>query len=188
MRGNPSHFRGADHPVEGVGWEDAVEFCRRLSELPAEKAAGNVYRLPAEAEWEYACRAGTTTNYSFGDGASDLGDYSWFYNNSGQTTHPVGGKKPNAWGLFDMHGNVFEWCQDWYGEYPIGTITDPTGADRGSRRVGRGGSWNATARVCQSTHRFRLNPAYRFSRNFGFRVSMSPSGKKAYPQAGARSP
>ena len=159
------------------GWEDAVECCRRLSELPAEKVAGNVYRLPAEAEWEYACRAGTTTNYSFGDGASDLGDYEWFYSNSGQTTHPVGGKKLNAWGLFDMHGNVFEWCQDWYGEYPIGTITDPTGADRGSRRVGRGGSWNAPARVCQSTHRLRLTPAYRFSRNFGFRVSMSPSGK-----------
>lgn len=103
---NPSHFKGAYNPVEMVTWEDAVEFCRRLSELPAEKAAGNVYRLPTEAEWEYACRAGTTTKFSFGDNESGLGDYAWYYDNSGRNTHPVGGKLPNAWGLYDMYGNV----------------------------------------------------------------------------------
>ena len=113
---NPSHFKGANNPVETVSWEDAVEFCRRLSELPAEKAAGHVYRLPTEAEWEYACRAGTTTKYSFGDDESDLGDHAWFLENflenSGTNTHPVGRKGPNAWSLYGMHGNVLEWCQD----------------------------------------------------------------------------
>jgi formylglycine-generating enzyme required for sulfatase activity len=96
---NPSHSKGAGNPVEYVSWDDAVEFCRRLSELPAEKAAGKVYRLPTEAEWEYACRAGTTTKYSFGDDDSELRDYAWYWDNSGARDHPVGGKKPNAWGL-----------------------------------------------------------------------------------------
>lgn len=139
MGNNPSGFKGANNPVEQVSWEDAVEFCRKLSELPAEKAAGRVYRLPTEAEWEYACRAGTTTKYSFGDDDSELGNYAWFKGNSGNTSHPVGGKKPNAWGLYDMHGNVWEWCQDWYGDYPSGTVTDPMGATSGSYRVNRGG-------------------------------------------------
>ncbi|MEO2016467.1 MAG: formylglycine-generating enzyme family protein, partial [Fuerstiella sp.] len=103
--------------------------------------AGHVYRLPTEAEWEYSCRAGTTTKYSFGN--SVLGDYAW-YDDAGDdenTTHPVGGKKPNAWGLYDMHGNVWEWCQDWQGDYPSGSVTDPTGAASGSDRVIRGGSF-----------------------------------------------
>ena len=98
MGDKPCHFKGASNPVETVSWEDSLEFCRRLSELPAEKAAGKVYRLPTEAEWEYACRAGTTTKYSFGDDESDLGDYAWHRENSGRTTHPVGGKQPNAGG------------------------------------------------------------------------------------------
>jgi formylglycine-generating enzyme required for sulfatase activity len=117
---NPSQFKGANNPVETVRWEDAVGFCRNLSELPAEKAAGRVYRLPTEAEWEYACRAGTTTNYSFGYNDSDLGLYAWYAVNSGGRTHPVGGKKPNSWGLYDMHGNVWEWCQDRFAPYPSG--------------------------------------------------------------------
>ena len=177
---NPSRFKGADNPVEMVSWTEAVEFCRRLSELPAEKAAGNVYRLPTEAEWEYACRAGTTTKYSFGDDESDLGDYACYGDGN---THPVGGKKPNAWGLYDMHGNVFEWCQDWHGDYPSGTVTDPTGAGELQRsqqywgyRVTRGGSWNYSAGACRSAYRNRHEPSIRSYYN-GFRVSLSPSGK-----------
>jgi formylglycine-generating enzyme required for sulfatase activity len=112
MGTNPSEFKGAENPVERVSWEDAVEFCRRLSELPAEKEAGHVYRLPTEAEWEYACRAGTTTNFGFGDDDSEAGYYAWVFGNSDRKTHPVGNKLPNAWGLYDMHGNVREWCKD----------------------------------------------------------------------------
>ena len=174
---NPSDFNGACNPVEMVTWEDAVEFCRRLSELPAEKAAGNVYRLPTEAEWEYACRAGTTTKFSFGDNESGLGDYAWYYDNSGRNTHPVGGKLPNAWGLYDMYGNVWEWCQDWEEDYPIGSVTDPSGATSGSYRVVRGGSWGRTAEFCRSAYRDWDYPSYRSYRYYGFRVCLSPSDK-----------
>jgi formylglycine-generating enzyme required for sulfatase activity len=173
---NPSHFKGAANPVEMVSWDDAVEFCRRLSELPAEKAAGNVYRLPTEAEWEYACRAGTTTKFSFGDDESEFGEYAWHDGNADDKTHPVGGKLPNAWGLYDMHGNVWEWCQDWYGDYPSGAVTDPAGATSGSDRMGRGGSWSFTAGVCLSAYRYMRLPSVR-SRRGGFRVSLSPSGQ-----------
>ena len=175
---NPSKFKGANNPVEEVSWEDAVEFCRKLSELPAEKEAGNVYRLPTEAEWEYACRAGTTTMYSFGDVESDLGDYAWYRDNSGDKAHPVGGKKPNAWGLYDMHGNVWEWCLDWYGDYPSGPVTDPMGAASGSYSfsVFRGGGWSLIAEYCRSASRSRREPSFR-SNLLGFRVSLSPSGQ-----------
>ena len=171
---NPSKYKGADNPVETVSWEDAVEFCRKLSELPAEKAAGNVYRLPTEAEWEYACRAGTTTKYSFGDDESELGDYAWYGVNSDQKTHPVGSKKPNAWGLYDMYGNVWEWCQDWYVDYPSGSVTDPSGATSGSVRVIRGGSWDYPAEFCRSADRNWNGPSYR-SYLYGFRVCLRPS-------------
>ena len=147
-----------------------------MSELPAEKAAGNVYRLPTEAEWEYACRAGTTTKFSFGDNESGLGDYAWYYDNSDRNTHPVGGKKPNAWGLCDMHGNVLECCQDWKGDYPSGSVTDPTGPVEGSFPVIRGGSWSDPAENCRSAIRFWSVPSDRGS-YLGFRVSLSPSGK-----------
>ena len=173
---NPSKSKGANNPVENVSWEDAIEFCRKLSELPAEKEAGNVYRLPTEAEWEYACRAGTTTKYSFGDDESELGDYAWYGVNSDQKTHPVGSKKPNAWGLYDMHGNVVEWCQDWYGDYPSGSVTDPSGATSGSYRVIRGGSWFFSAEGCRSASRYWGYPSDRSNLD-GFRVSLSPSGK-----------
>ena len=172
---NPSKFIGADNPVDTVSWEDAVEFCRKLSELPAEKAAGNVYRLPTEAEWEYACRAGTTTKYSFGDDESDFGEFGWCVENSGKTPHPVGGKQPNAWGLYDMHGNVYEWCQDWYGDYPSGSVTDPSGATSSSLRVVRGGSWIGSADGCRSASRGWNLPSNR-NGNLGFRVVRS-SGK-----------
>lgn len=173
---NPSEFKGANNPVGMVSWEDAVAFCRRLSELPAEKAAGNVYRLPTEAEWEYACRAGTTTKLSFGDDESEFGEYAWHSGNSNYKTHPVGGKKPNAWGLYDMHGNVFEWCQDLYGDYPSGTVTDPTGAAQSPFRVLRGGSYGSDAAGCRSAQRSGNRPSSG-SDDVGFRVSLRPSGK-----------
>ena len=131
---NPSWFKGANNPVESVSWVDAVAFCVKLSSLPAEVAAGRVYRLPTEAEWEYACRAGTTTAYSFGDDEKDLEKYAWFGVNSGNLTHEVGKKLPNGWGLYDMHGNLWEWCSD---------------AD-GSRR---GGSWGDNTFLCRSAFR-----------------------------------
>ena len=172
MGTNPSKFTGLRKPVEWVSWRDAVEFCRKLSALPQEKAAGHVYRLPTEAEWEFACRADTTTAYSFGDDDDQLQEYGWYAENSGSSTNPVGEKKPNPWGLYDMHGNVLEWCQDWYGDYPSSSVTDPTGAASGSLRVYRGGSWNFNSDYCRSAIRFRRAPDFR---NFylGFRVLRS---------------
>ena len=175
MGKNPSRFKGTNNPVEKVSWDDAAEFCRRLSELPEEKAAGHVYRLPTEAEWEYACRAGTTTAYSFGDDESQLGQYAWFGKNSGYATHPVGEKKPNPWGLYDMHGNVWEWCQDWYDDYPSEPVTDPTGPTTGSARVFRGGDLLFGAAYCRVARRRTLAPTLR-SNDLGFRLALSPLG------------
>lgn len=174
MGKNPSNHEGANSPVERVSWDDAMEFCRRLSEAPREKAAGRVYRLPTEAEWEYACRAETTTNFHSGDNELEIGDYAWHDKNSGKTTHPVGQKQPNAWGLYDMHGNVCEWCSDWCGDYPQGAVTDPTGPPSLSHRVARGGDWFYNATRCRSAHRYRYDPSYR-NDNCGFRVAMSSS-------------
>jgi formylglycine-generating enzyme required for sulfatase activity len=183
----PSTWKDADRPVEQVSWEEAVEFCRKLSELPAEKKAGRVYRLPTESEWEYACRAGTTTRYSFGDAEGKLGEHGWFDTNSGGETHPVGKKRPNPWGLYDMHGNLFEWCSDWYGEYPKDAVTDPQGPSGASARVFRGGCWNFSARACRSASRFRYDPLFRLPLHYlGFRLALSLSGSQASPpEAGA---
>ena len=183
MGTNPSYFqkrviRKSDssmYPVEQVSWEDAVEFCKKLSDLPEEKKAGRVYRLPTEAEWEYACRAGSKAAYSFGANSKTLGDYAWFGENSGGQTHPVGEKKANAWGLYDMHGNVWEWCSDWYGVYPKGSVSDPSGPSEGSDRVDRGGSWINGAANCRSARRSGYDPSDR-SFNYGFRVALSSSG------------
>ncbi len=169
---NPSHFKNAGPtvPVEKVSWEDAQEFCRRLSELPTEQEAGHVYRLPTEAEWEFACRAGSKTKWSFGDSESSLGDYAWYGSNSGKKTHPVGQKKPNARGLYDMHGNLWEWCFDWYGNYVTTPVDDPTGTAAGSGRVYRGGSWSGSAGHCRSAYRSGFAPGYR-SVDLGFRLA-----------------
>jgi formylglycine-generating enzyme required for sulfatase activity len=173
MGSNPSEFKGAQLPVETVSWEDATEFCRKLSELSAEQGAGRVYRLPTEAEWEYACRAGSKTKYSFGDSESSLGDYAWYISNSDRKTNPVGQKKPNAWGLYDMHGNVREWCSDWWKrDYTSTAVSDPTGPATGSSRVIRGGGWLDVAGDCRSAARDGSAPAYRHG-NFGFRLAFS---------------
>jgi formylglycine-generating enzyme required for sulfatase activity len=169
MGSNPSCFKGTKNPVEKVSWKDAVEFCRKLSALPEEKAAGRVYGLPTEAEWEYACRAGTDTEYSFGNDASDLGDYAWVSFNSEKKTHPVGQKLPNPWGLYDMHGNVWEWCQDRYGDYSSGAVTDPQGPKSGSKRVFRGGDMLRSPNNCGSAIRNTDRPVV-FSLTLGFRV------------------
>ena len=172
---NPSIFNAKDNPVDNVSWEDAVEFCQRLSALTAEQTAGNVYRLPTEAEWEYACRAGTTTAYSFGDDLTQLKNYAWYRENSGGTSHPVGSKQPNDWGLHDLHGNLWEWCQNYAGPHPSSAITDPTGPATGSLRVIRGGSWGRLPASCQSAHRASLAPSI-FNQYLGFRVCRTSSG------------
>ena len=169
MGNNPSHFKGENHPVDQVSWEDVQEFIANLNERTGE----NLYRLPTEAEWEYACRSGSSGTYSFGDDEKLLGEHAWFNNNSEQKTHPVGEKKPNAWGLYDMHGNVWEWCQDWHGDYPQGSVTDPVGLSSGARRVFRGGSWFYGAGYCRSAIRFRCAPGYGYI-ILGFRLAASP--------------
>jgi formylglycine-generating enzyme required for sulfatase activity len=170
MGTNPSNFKGATKPVESVPWDDATEFCKKLSEKTRQAV-----RLPTEAEWEYACRAGTATAFSFGDADSALGDYAWYSANRGfDTTHPVGQKKPNAWGLYDMHGNVFEWCADWYGDYPKGAVTDPQGPASGTNRVLRGGCWEYDPALCRSASRYIYLPGLRHD-YYGFRVVVSVS-------------
>ncbi len=179
---NPSRFAGAGRrPVEQVNWFDAVNFCNRLSEreqispyytIDGEQVrigGGEGYRLPAEAEWEYACRAESTTRWWFGDDESRLGEFAWNNENSENTTHPVGEKPANAWGLHDVHGNVFEWCQDWFGKYSSDSQTDPTGPQSGRGRVLRGGSWGSFPRFCRSAIRDLFDPGDRYG--IGFRVA-----------------
>jgi len=153
MGNNPSSFKiwGDNCPVESVSWDDAQEFIRKLNQVEGTEK----YRLPTEAEWEYACKAGSTTRYYFGDDEAKLGEYAWYDKNSDNKTHPVGQKKPNGWRLHDMHGNVWEWCQDWYGEYP-GSVTDPKGPYSGDGRVLRGGSWINLEWTIRSAYRYRI--------------------------------
>jgi len=166
MGANPSDFKGETNPVDSVSWDNATEFCKKLY-----KKTRQAVRLPTEAEWEYACRAGSNTHFCFGDADEGLGDYAWYDANSDYTTHPVGKKKPNAWGLYDMHGNVWEWCSDWYlGEYAAGQAADPTGPARGSARVIRGGCWYASPRLCCSAYRWGDDPTYRYYYIYGLRV------------------
>jgi formylglycine-generating enzyme required for sulfatase activity len=159
MGNSPSSFQGDDLPVEQVSWEDCQKF---LAKLTGKVGQGLTCRLPTEAEWEYACRAGSQGEYCFGDDERSLGEYAWYFANSEGKTHPVGQKKPNAWGLYDMHGNVWEWCADWYGDcYSPSAATDPKGPASGMARVLRGGSWYCYPELCRSADRFRLKPAHR---------------------------
>jgi formylglycine-generating enzyme required for sulfatase activity len=184
---NPSGFSGNHRrPVESVSWFDAVAFCNELSrkeglkpfftinaqsvEVPDWNGPG--YRLPTEAEWEYACRARTTTRFSFGDDENLLSEHAWYYENSGSQTHPVGEKKPNPFGLFDMHGNVWEWCWDWFDAsyYNKSSQVDPKGQKTGDARVLRGGSWYYVAFRARSAFRRGLAPAGRIQ-DYGFRLA-----------------
>jgi formylglycine-generating enzyme required for sulfatase activity len=167
MGDKPSGFKGDDLPVGGVSWDDVQEFIKMLNE----KEGTNKYRLPSEAEWEYACRAGTTTRYSFGDLESKLGDYAWYDDNSDDKTHPVGQKEHNPWGLYDMHGNVWEWVQDEYHDSYDGAPTDGSAWEvgDGAYRVARGGGWSRNARGCRSAVRDPNDPRYRGG-DLGFRI------------------
>ena len=165
---NPSHFKGdANRPVENISWKDVQAFLRRLNE----KEGGAFYRLPTEAEWEYAARAGSTTAYCFGDDESQLGEYAWYAVNSNFTTHPVGQLKPNPWGLYDMHGNVFEWVQDWYQEdyYKSTSLQDPQGPEDGMLKIIRGGAWSFNGKRARLPNRDGGDPEVR-SFSFGFRL------------------
>jgi formylglycine-generating enzyme required for sulfatase activity len=172
-KGKDNVREGANYPATNLSWEDAVEYCRRLSELE-----GRTYRLPTEAEWEYACRGVTKTRYSFGDDAGDLSKYGWFEDNASDKgesyAHEVKQKLANPYGLYDIHGNVWEWCSDWYGDYSVGALTDPLGAAGGSYRVSRGGCWDFQASSCRAALRGGSEPSYRDS-YLGFRLLLSPS-------------
>ena len=171
MGSNPAAFSacGPMCPVEEVSWADAQAFIATLNR----REGVETYRLPTEAEWEYAARAGTQTAYHFGDAASQLGTYAWYWDNSNRRTHPVGQKRPNAWGLYDMHGNVWEWTADWYGPYPAGSVTDPRGPSTGTSRVHRGGSWRNIAPNCQVANRSGW-PAGDGFNGLGFRLARTP--------------
>jgi sulfatase modifying factor 1 len=173
---NPSRFKGANRPVEEVSWTDVTSFCEKLTELEREAGrlpAGMAYQLPTEAQWEYACRAGTTTDYAFGDrltyGQANISG------GPGKTTD-VGKYPANGWGFHDMHGNAYEWCADWYGAYPNGAVSDPVGPADGSYRVLRGGSWDSTAYFARSANRNRSVPALSVN-TLGFRLSLRPANQ-----------
>ena len=173
MHGNPSRWKGTNNPVEQVRWSDAVRFCNARSQLEGLQPCYDLktwqcnfdatgYRLPTEAEYEYDWRAGTTTAYFFGDDPSKLGDYAWFDKNAGGRPRPVGQKRPNPWGLFDICGNVWEWCNDFYGVdfYGASPRQDPRGPDQGKTKVVRGGAWRFSADNLRSAYRYNENPGY----------------------------
>jgi formylglycine-generating enzyme required for sulfatase activity len=174
MGNNPSYFKncGDDCPVENVSWNDVQQFIRKLNQ----REGSGTYKLPTEAEWEYTARAGSSSAFANGGISelqcgfdSNLDAMGWYCGNSDKRTHPAARKQPNTWGLYDMHGNVYEWCQDWYGNYPSGSVTDPTGPSSGSDRVFRGGSWSYGARNCRSADRYSYTPGYGYN-NLGFRI------------------
>ena len=179
MGENPSHFKGPKNPVEQVSWNDSQQFFKRLN--ARFRTAKGSFALPTEAQWEYACRAGSNSRYFFGDDESQLEGYAWYEKNSEGRTHSVGQKKPNAWGIYDMHGNVSEWCADWSNWYRRGNDSpedDPSGPPTGElgRRVYRGGHYGRAAWYCRSAYRdlFGLGPEGRDSR-LGLRISFNPT-------------
>jgi formylglycine-generating enzyme required for sulfatase activity len=194
MGANPSRWKGEKNPVEQLRWSDAVKFCNKRSELEGLQPCYDLkalkcdfeasgYRLPTEAEWEYACRAGTTTPYFFGDNPARLNDYAWFDKNSGGHPRPVGQKQPNPWGLHDMAGNVWEWCNDFYkvDYYQESPRENPKGPNEGQNKVLRGGAWRFSADNCRSGYRYNESPGYSdvcFGYDiYGFRcVRKSPTG------------
>jgi formylglycine-generating enzyme required for sulfatase activity len=194
MGNNPSHFQGdilrellktkdprsnesSDFlPVESVNWHDAVAFCAKLSEIAEEKSARREYRLPSEAEWEYACRAGTLSAYHFGDNPELLENFAWYVDNSNGMTHPIGQKSPNPWGLYDMHGNVAEWCADFMDKYPDKHVKDPFGINEASGGVARGGSWFEVHYHCRSANRTSMHRIHDTIDDTGFRVAMTVHG------------
>jgi formylglycine-generating enzyme required for sulfatase activity len=195
---NPSHFKGPDLPVEQVTWAQAAKYCNERSRAEGLRPcynedtaecdfAADGYRLPTEAEWEHACRAGGDGDYSFGGDARKLGEHAWFTDNSDRKTHPVGQKKPNAWGLYDMHGNVAEWCNDAYAKdyYKAGPAANPRGPKEGSQYVLRGGSWKSGAEALRSSYRLAEDPGFSdacLARDaIGFRCVRRPPEKSAHP-------
>ncbi len=194
MGSNPSQFKGATSPVESVRWDECQKFLEKLS--TRSRPRGGKFQLPTEAQWEYACRAGSTTRYCFGDDKAQLGQYAWYAANADDRTHPVGQKKPNAWGLYDMHGNLWEWCADWYDggyyahsaandliswtttssgrHYAYPEASDPAGPSEGTCRVMRGGCWDRDATDCRSAFRgnFDLGSGWNF---IGLRVCQVPA-------------
>ena len=176
-----SKFKGVFRPVESVSWYEAKAFCKKLNtKYPEFLPSGYKFDLPTEAQWEYACRAGTTTALNnnkdlttINGFCENLDEVGWYNKNSNGKTHPVGQKKPNYWGIYDMHGNVWEWCRDWYGEYGEADVKDPLGAFEGSFRVLRGGSWHFKALGCRSAIRNRNFPDKKSNR-IGFRLAIVP--------------
>ena len=168
MGSNPSHFKGAQNPVENVSWNDCQEFVSRLNSL-----TGRTFRLPTEAEWEYAARGGNKSRHYKYSGSDNIDDVAWYDGNSGDKTHAVGAKTANELGICDMTGNVWEWCSDWYGDYSAGAQTNPQGPSAGSNRVLRGGSWSHFAWICRVSNRDYNDPDY--SNYFsGFRLVLVP--------------
>lgn len=166
MGSNPSEFPGnMQRPVEMVSWNDCQTFISRLNEL-----TGETFRLPTEAQWEYAARGGNKAQGRLYSGSDAIDDVAWYYDNSGGMTHPVKTKAPNELGIYDMTGNVYEWCSDWYGSYSSAAQTDPTGPSTGSYRVGRGGSWDSYALYCRVADRNFIGPAYSFN-GLGLRLA-----------------
>ena len=168
MGRNPSKFKGAQNPVERVSWSDCQEFVSRLNSL-----TGRTFRLPTEAEWEYAARGGKKSLHYKYSGSGNIDDVAWYRDNSGSKTHAVGTKTANELGIYDMSGNVSEWCSDWYGGYSAGAQTNPQGPSSGSRRVLRGGSWDFSARTCRVSFRISYDPGYSYY-CFGLRLVLVP--------------
>ena len=171
MGSNPSYFKGSNLPVENVSWDDCQTFINKLNQQCAGQLNGRQFRLPTEAEWEYAARGGKKSKGYKYSGSNTIGDVAWYDGNSGRTTHAVGTKTPNELGLYDMSGNVWEWCQDWYDSYSSSAQTDPTGPTSGSYRVYRGGGWIISARSCRVSRRCNYYPGSTFN-GLGLRLAL----------------